>query len=120
MSERPRRVLVVDDEDGVRSVATRILQRSGYEVLTAGGGEEALALLGNEPDVDLLLTDVIMPRMSGKELATRLATAHPGVRVLYMSGYTDRLVGIDELDHLLEKPFRRETLIAAVERVLEG
>jgi CheY-like chemotaxis protein len=118
MSELLRRVLVVDDEDGVRSVATRILERSGYEVLNACCGDEALALLADEPQVDLLLTDVIMPRMSGKELATRLGTSHPGVRVLYMSGYTDRLVGIEELDQLIEKPFRRDTLLAAVERVL--
>ena len=115
------RILVVDDEDGVREVARRILTSGGYDVVAAPGGEEALALIADEGcDVDLLLTDVVMPRMSGKELAERLVSLKDGVRILYMSGYTDRLIGLDEVDALVEKPFNRDGLLGAVSRALEG
>jgi two-component system, cell cycle sensor histidine kinase and response regulator CckA len=115
------RILVVDDEDGVREVARRILASGGYEVVAAPSGEEALALIADEGgDVDLLLTDVIMPRMSGKELAERLVSLKDGVKILYMSGYTDRLIGLDEVDALVEKPFNRDGLLGAVSRALEG
>jgi two-component system, cell cycle sensor histidine kinase and response regulator CckA len=115
-----RRILVVDDEDGIREVARRILTRGGYDVIAAPGGEEALSLItGGGADVDLLLTDVIMPRMSGKELAERFASLRADARVLYMSGYTDRLIGLDEVDALVEKPFDGEGLLAAVGRALE-
>jgi two-component system cell cycle sensor histidine kinase/response regulator CckA len=113
------RILVVDDEDGVREVARRILTRGGYDVIAAPGGEEALSLVTDEGrDIDLLLTDVIMPRMSGKELAERMVSVKEGVKVLYMSGYTDRLIGLDEVDALVEKPFNRQVLLEAVDRAL--
>src|SRR2546423_4292291 len=100
------RILVVDDEGAIREVVRRILTRAGYEVIAASGGEEALTLLADrDQQVDLLLTDVIMPGMSGKELAERFASLRVGARVLYMSGYTDRLIGLDEVDALIEKPF---------------
>jgi two-component system, cell cycle sensor histidine kinase and response regulator CckA len=114
------RILVVDDEDAIRELARRILTREGYEVIAASGGEEALTLLADRDEqVDLLLTDVIMPRMSGKELAERFASLRAGARVLYMSGYTDRLIGLDEVDALIEKPFNRDGLLDAVGRALE-
>jgi two-component system cell cycle sensor histidine kinase/response regulator CckA len=114
------RILVVDDEDAIREVARRILTREGYEVIAASGGEEALSLLTDKGEqVDLLLTDVIMPRMSGKELAERFTSLRTDARVLYMSGYTDRLIGLDEVDALLEKPFNGDGLLDAVGRALE-
>jgi two-component system, cell cycle sensor histidine kinase and response regulator CckA len=119
MGERANRILVVDDEAAIRDVTRRILMRDGYEVIDAPGGEEALSLLANEDErVDLLLTDVIMPRMSGKELAERFASLRAGARVLFMSGYTDRLIGLDEVDTLLEKPFDRAGLLSAVDQAL--
>jgi two-component system, cell cycle sensor histidine kinase and response regulator CckA len=114
------RILVVDDEDAIRELARRILTREGYEVITASGGEAALTLITEKGEqVDLLLTDVIMPRMSGKELAERFTSLRAGARVLYMSGYTDRLIGLDEVDALIEKPFNRDGLLDAVGRALE-
>jgi two-component system, cell cycle sensor histidine kinase and response regulator CckA len=113
------RILVVDDEDAIREVARRILTREGYEVIAAAGGEEALTLIAEDEQVDLLLTDVIMPRMSGKELAERFVSLRAGARVLYMSGYTDRLIGLDEVDALIEKPFNGDGLIDAVGRALQ-
>jgi two-component system, cell cycle sensor histidine kinase and response regulator CckA len=117
----PARIMVVDDEDGVREVARRILSRGGYDVIAARGGEEALSLITDDGrEIDLLLTDVIMPRMSGKELAERLVELRNDVKVLYMSGYTDRLIGLDEIDALVEKPFNRNVLLEAVSRKLDG
>ena len=115
------RILVVDDEGAIREVVRRILTRAGYEVIAASGGEEALTLLADrDQQVDLLLTDVIMPGMSGKELAERFASLRVGARVLYMSGYTDRLIGLDEVDALIEKPFNGDGLLDAVARALES
>jgi two-component system, cell cycle sensor histidine kinase and response regulator CckA len=113
------RILVVDDEESIRDLTRRILTRGGYEVIAASGGEEALSLITDESEqVDLLLTDVIMPRMSGKELAERFSSLRAGARVLYMSAYSDRLIGLDEVDDLLEKPFDRQGLLSAVGRAL--
>jgi CheY-like chemotaxis protein len=110
---------VVDDEEGVREVARRILASGGYEVIAAAGGEEALSLINDARcEIDLLLTDVIMPHMSGKELADRIVSLRTGVRVLYMSAYTDRLIGRDDVDVLVEKPFNRDVLLETVARSL--
>src|SRR5690349_9775770 len=97
-STAANRILVVDDEESIRDLTRRILTRGGYEVIAASGGEEALSLITDESEqVDLLLTDVIMPRMSGKELAERFSSLRAGARVLYMSAYSDRLIGLDEV-----------------------
>jgi len=120
MSASANRILVVDDEAAIREVTRRILTLGGYDVIDAAGGEEALSLIADDAErVDLLLTDVIMPRMSGKELAERFASLRTGARVLYMSGYSDRLIGLDGVDALVEKPFDREGLLAAVDRALQ-
>jgi two-component system, cell cycle sensor histidine kinase and response regulator CckA len=119
MTASANRILVVDDEEAIRDVTRRILTRGGYEVIAASGGEEALSLIAHEGEqVDLLLTDVIMPRMSGKELAERFTSLRTDARVLYMSGYTDRLIGLDAVDTLLEKPFDGAGLLSAVDHAL--
>ncbi|MGZ4201390.1 MAG: response regulator [Thermoleophilaceae bacterium] len=90
-------------------------------MIAAPGGQEALSLITDDGhEIDLLLTDVIMPRMSGKELAERLVALRGDVKVLYMSGYTDRLIALDEIDALVEKPFNRNVLLEAVARKLDG
>jgi PAS domain S-box-containing protein len=116
-------VLVVEDEDGIREVARRVLERGGYEVLTAPGGYEALALArGHHGPIDLLITDVIMPRMMGNELAAEIATLRPATRIMYMSGYAAPLVGASQglrPDTLLiEKPFTEHTLLVKVREAL--
>ncbi|MFI7544978.1 ATP-binding protein [Actinoplanes sp. NPDC049599] len=118
-------LLVVEDEDALRDVAGRILSGAGYRVLTAAGGEQALELAaGHEGSIDLLVSDVVMPGMLGKELAERLVDARPDTRVLYMSGYAQPVLAsqgtLDPGVVLLEKPFTAAGLLTAVRRRLDG
>jgi PAS domain S-box-containing protein len=117
-------VLVVEDEDSVREVATRILARNGYRVLAASSGPDALELVANHNGpIDLLLSDVIMPQMLGKEVAERVGAVRPGLRVLFMSGYASPVFGaegtLEEGVNLLEKPFSESALLASVNAVLK-
>ena len=116
-------VLVVEDQRGVRQLAVRALRGWGYRVLEADNGETALAVIGEHGDaIDLLLSDVVMPKMSGTELAARFREACPGARVLLMSGYTDETAnrhGVLESGHaLLQKPFTPDMLVLRVREVL--
>jgi PAS domain S-box-containing protein len=117
-------ILIVDDDSAVRSVARIALEAAGYVVIEASGGEEALSdVLARNITVALLVTDVVMPRMSGKELARRLQEISPKVRVLYASGYTANVIsyhGILEagLD-FLQKPFSSTELLAKVREILD-
>jgi DNA-binding response OmpR family regulator len=117
-------ILVVEDQEEVRAVVRNALQAHGYTVVEAPDGPSALSLLGEVPHgVDLLLTDVVMPQMSGRELAERCRAIHGDLRVLYMSGYTDDAIvrhgvlaaGID----LLPKPFAVTQLLARVRGLLD-
>jgi CheY-like chemotaxis protein len=119
-----RTVLVVEDEDALREVTRRILGRCGYRVLTAAGGPEALALVQHlEHDIDLLITDVIMPTMLGKDVAAAIRASRPGIRVLYMSGYAYPVLTsqgtLDPGVHLLPKPFTEDALLDKVTEVLD-
>jgi PAS domain S-box-containing protein len=118
-------VLVVEDSDMVRSVTCNMLRRLGYRVLAASDGEEALRIAGAHPErIDLLLTDVILPRMNGKETATRLREVKPGLLVLYMSGYASDVIvhrgALDEGVHFIAKPLSFEALGRKVREVLDG
>ncbi len=118
------RVLVVEDEDGVRRLTERILRRAGYGVLSAPNGRVALELCAREDErVDLLLTDVIMPEMLGPELAERALAARPGLRVLFMSGYSHQMIARRQVSEhevaFVEKPFTSETLLSGVREVLD-
>jgi PAS domain S-box-containing protein len=118
-------VLVVEDEEAVRALTRHILEMCGYTVLEAGHGGEAL-LLGeqHQEPIHLLLTDVVMPHTSGRELADRLAAMHPEMKVLYISGYTDQALvhhGVLEPGvFLLQKPFSPEALAQKVREVLDA
>jgi PAS domain S-box-containing protein len=119
------RVLLVEDEPAVRALVRDILTGYGYTVLEAGSGPEALAFFqGEEGQVDLLITDVVMPAMSGKTLASRLTAARPALKVLFMSGYTDDVIGrhgvLDATVAYLQKPFTPEQLARKVRGVLAG
>ncbi|HEX9108442.1 MAG TPA: ATP-binding protein, partial [Longimicrobiales bacterium] len=118
-------VLLVEDEDAVRRLATRVLERQGYTVLTAGSGQAALELVRTAPGpIDLLLTDVVMPGMSGRELAEQLVPAYPGMRLLFTSGYTEDAIirhGVSGNGaSFLGKPFTPDELAGKVRTVLDG
>jgi len=118
-------VLVAEDDAGVRWVVSRILCRQGYTVLEAGTGEEALRLLQRHAgDVHLLVADVIMPGMSGRELAETLAALHPEVKVLFISGYAEGIVDsrgmVDPGTTLLQKPIHHDTLTRTVRELLDA
>jgi CheY-like chemotaxis protein len=118
-------VLVVEDEDAMREVTRRILTRSGHEVLVAASGEEAITLASSHfADIHLLLTDVVMPHMLGKEVAARIVAIRPGIRVLYMSGYAQPVLAsqgtLAEGVSLIEKPFTEEQLLAKTREVLDA
>ena len=113
-----------DGSCALRAVVARILSGRGYVVLQAGGGAEALALAEHAGPIQLLVTDVVMPSMSGPELSRRLCELRPELRVLFITGSTeDDLVhrGIDRRESaLLEKPLRPVQLLARVREVLDA
>jgi PAS domain S-box-containing protein len=114
-------VLLVEDEHGVRALASKILSRAGYRVMEAADGVEGLAL-GQNQSFDILVTDLTMPRMGGRELVQRLGALKPGLKVLYLSGYTQNAVdqhGILDADaQLLQKPFSAAELGQRVRDIL--
>jgi CheY-like chemotaxis protein len=118
-------ILVAEDEDGVRSLTREVLEKYGYTVLEAANGEEALKVAeAHEGPLDLLLSDVVMPRMGGPELAQALLAKRPSVKVLYMSGYTDhpmvRRGVVNAGVAFLQKPFTPTVLVSRVREVLEA
>ena len=122
-SDAPTTVLLVEDERTIRTIAREVLVHSGYRVLVAEEGMQALAVARtHRGPIDLLLTDVVMPGMSGRELAEALAQERPETRVLFTSGYTEdevlhRGVSADTVA-FLPKPFTPETLVTRVAAVL--
>ena len=119
---RPARLLVVDDEEAVRAVVSRVLEEGGYEVAQARNGREALERLSGEHAVDAVLTDVIMPELGGRELGERLAVDYPGISVIWMSGYPRDTAfgdtGPAASQPFLQKPIPPDVLIRTVEGVL--
>ena len=118
-------ILVVEDEPALRKVASRTLEAAGYTVLIAADGEEARRVMAEHAgEIHLLLTDVIMPRMSGSALAQELSKAYPALKVLYMSGYTDNAIArhgvLDAGTEFLAKPFSLSELARKVREVLDG
>jgi|GEM_PF-1101242 len=117
-------VLLVEDDEAIRSVTSAILRSLGYQIHAVGGGREALDYVESEnPQIDLLLTDIVMPAMGGRELAERLLTKRPDLRVLFMSGYVDDPVILHAVQEasipFLEKPFTRDGLAKKVREALD-
>lgn len=115
---------VTEDEPALRELTREVLAEHGYAVIVAGSGDGALKCAGEYRGViDLLLTDVIMPRMSGRELAESLARLRPGIRVMFMSGYADDAIVrhgvLAPTSAFIQKPFGPESLLAKVREVLE-
>src|SRR3989454_9914411 len=118
-------VLAVEDDEMVRALIRRMLETRGYTVLLASHGDEALRLLARHPAcIDLLMTDVVMPGMSGRDLADRVAELRAGIKVLYLSGYTDDAIvrhGVLEPGiAFLQKPFSADALARKVREVLDS
>jgi CheY-like chemotaxis protein len=117
-------VMVVEDNDMVRQMTVDILARRGYAVLEAAGGAECLhKLRAHSGPLDLLITDVVMPEMNGKELYRQAAELLPGLKVLYMSGYAEDVIAsrgvLDAGVHFIQKPFVPNNLATKVREVLE-
>jgi two-component system cell cycle sensor histidine kinase/response regulator CckA len=118
-------VLLVEDEPGVRALAEAVLKKLGYKVLIADGGDTALGIWAeHRGSIDVLLTDVIMPRMSGGELAHKLREMNPRLKILFMSGYTDDMIAGHGIlageTQLIQKPFTAEALGRKLRNVLDS
>ena len=117
-------VLVVEDEELVRSVLVEALENQGYETLTAGTGAEALELADlYVGPIDLVLSDVVLPGITGPVVARALAGTRPEARILFMSGYTEAIIldqGVEGSAPLLVKPFSMQQLYERIEEVLDG
>jgi two-component system, cell cycle sensor histidine kinase and response regulator CckA len=117
------RILLVEDDEMVREITKDILEELGYTVLSADTPQEAIALCEHRNTiVDLLLTDVVMPEMSGRELGNRIAVIRPGIKVLYMSGYTSNVIAhrgvLDKGVHFIQKPFRINDLANKIHELI--
>jgi CheY-like chemotaxis protein len=112
----PGPILVVEDDDDIRSYAVAVLEEAGYDVLTARDAVEAFILLEQNPTVRLMFTDIVMPRIDGLMLADMAKLRHPALRVLYATGYMDRVERQPGYRYgaLLNKPYRRGQLEDAV------
>ena len=120
----PCTILLVEDEDQVRNLTRAMLTRQGHRILHAACGEDALALARDTPEnIDLLLTDVVMPHMSGLDLAKEMRTVRPGIRIIFMSGYTGSVVGqglIDGGAPFIQKPFTAAALQRKIRETMAG
>lgn len=118
-----RTILLIDDEQSVRSIVKRILQRANYKVLEAESGEAALKLVESHTGtIDLVVTDLHMPGLNGPEVVKMLASVRPGLKVLFMSGYAEHDVvartGVPGGANFLHKPFSGQELTAAVTKAI--
>jgi len=118
------KILIVEDNEGVRALAETILSRNGYQTIALSSGRECLALLSQNPPLDLLLSDVILEDTNGKELFNKVQERYPDIKVLYMSGYTDDVIVhhgvLEEGISFIQKPFSVLGLLKKVREVLDG
>jgi CheY-like chemotaxis protein len=115
------KILLVEDEGAIRRVARRALSAAGYKVVEAEDGQHALEVAAQNPDLDLLFTDVVMPNLGGVELAQQLCASSPELKVLYTSGYTyGKLECPADLDGaaFLAKPYSLDDMLSAVQDLL--
>ena len=121
--EEKQAVLVVDDEESLRLVIGGVLEDEGFPVTTAASAEEALEIFKETP-FKLVVSDIVMPGMNGRELYRQLVRIYPEIKVLYTSGYTDDVIAehgvLDEGIHFLQKPFTVKSLLAKVRETLDA
>lgn len=121
MNEPVVRIMVVEDEDGVRTLVTRLLTREGYDVIAASNGNEALETLESTGGVDLIVTDIVMPGMRGTDMVDIIRKERPDVPVLFITGYPqDDNFGSSQKERILFKPFSQKDLLWEVQDALEG
>ena len=119
--ERAAVILVVEDERPVRQIMERALTRNGYRVVAAESADEALSVAAHHVTIDLLITDIVMRGMNGRELATVMRRDRPELQVLYVSGFTQKQTGLDDpalAGSFLQKPFGLDELVQQVARML--
>ena len=120
----PKTILLVEDETALRQKICEVMEDAGYRVLAARDGEEGFRMTTEDArQIHLLMTDVVMPNMSGPRLAERLRAARPDTKTLYMSGYPDMGNGTEALrsqSNFIQKPFTEETLLRRVREVLDS
>jgi two-component system, cell cycle sensor histidine kinase and response regulator CckA len=117
----PKTILLVEDNDGIRMLVQHILEEGGFEVLVASDAAAALQIEGNFPRViDLLLSDVMMPGISGPELAKKLKALRPEMRVMLMSGYSEGMLILNYGWYFIQKPFVPTALIGRVNHLLQS
>jgi two-component system cell cycle sensor histidine kinase/response regulator CckA len=119
-SVRSETILLIEDDDGVREIARRVLVHAGYAVIEARYGSEALDLAGEHPHIDLVLSDVVLPGLSGPEVVRRLRATRPEIIPLFMSGYAPESEGPLGGTELVRKPFTGSDLLAAISRAFES
>ena len=116
-----RTILVAEDEGEVRRFVRVVLSANGFRVLEASNGREALAIAaGHAGPIDLLLCDLVMPQLGGREVASSIRKSHPGIAVLHMSGYSDRPLEPEIAAGLIEKPFTASALLTRIQEILPG
>jgi DNA-binding NtrC family response regulator len=125
VTEMPETVLLVEDREEVRNLMTAILGKGGYRVLAAADAEEAIGIAASHPgEIELLLTDVVMPGMNGRELAERLVAADPALKVILMSGFAAEVIKPASARNagfaFLQKPVTADALTAKVREILAG
>ena len=119
-SNRAETILLIEDDDGVREIARRVLSQAGYTVIEARYGSEALDLAAEHPGIDLVLSDVVMPGLSGPEVVQRLLATRPKIVPLFMSGYAPESEGPLGGAELVRKPFTGPDLLAAIRRAFDS
>jgi DNA-binding NtrC family response regulator len=113
-----RNILIVDDEDAIRILLCHALERNGFTPMQAANGDEAISKASDcDHSIEALVSDVVMPGMSGPELARNIGAAHPGIKVILMSGYTDQPPSMEPGWEFLQKPFSPATLCDKLEKL---